>query len=92
MTYTFRNFYIPDRMMGGLTRYIEEGIMPGDFLTAVLENDLMEAVGRADDENAANLPAYIGYLYNVAPSNCFGSREKVKAHYARKRAEREEAQ
>ena len=77
MSYTFREFYIPDRMMGGLIRYIENGIAPGDFLTAVICNDLNGAVGNADDENVRNLPAYIGYLYNEAPSACWGSLEKM---------------
>ena len=77
--YTFREFYIPERMMGGLTRYIEEGIEPGHFLAAVICNDLREAVGRADDENIRNIPAYVGYLYNHAPSSSWGSREKFDA-------------
>ena len=76
--YKFRDFVIPDHMMDGLTRYIESGIPPGDFLSAVLSNNLHEAVTRADDENVKNLPAYLGYLVNEAPSNCWGSREKVK--------------
>ena len=73
--YVFRQWYIPERMMGGLERYFESHIAPGDFLTAVLQNDLMEAMGRADDENIANLPAYAGYLYNEAPSGTYGSVE-----------------
>ena len=72
-----REFYIPDRMMGGLRRYIEKRIKPGNFLTAVLQNDLREACGRADKENIRNLPAYVAYLYNEAPSTCWGSPERV---------------
>jgi len=77
--YEFRNWHIPERMMDGLCRYIEEHCPVGDFLTAVLSNDLTEAVNLADDENMANLPAYVVYLYNIAPSQCWGSREKVSA-------------
>ena len=76
--YNFRQFYIPDRMMPALKRYIEEKIPPGHFLTAVICNDLTEACGRADDENMANLPAYVAYLYNEAPANCWGSKKKMK--------------
>ena len=79
MGYRFRQWEIPDRMMGGLKRYVEQRVLPGDFLTAVLENDLREAVGRADDENMANLPAYVGYCHNEIPSTCWGSPEKVRA-------------
>ena len=79
MTYRFFDTYIPDRMMPGLERYINEGVPPGHFLTAVLNNDLMDACGRADDENSKNIRAYCGYLYNEAPIGCYGSPEKVKA-------------
>ena len=77
-TYRFRQFYIPDRMLGGLTRYVEHGIEPGDFLAAVISNDLKGAVSRADDENLANLPAYVAWLYNEAPIGCCGSPENMQ--------------
>lgn len=77
--YDFRGYTIPARMMGGLERWIEKGILPGEFLQAVLENNLFAAAGRADSENMFNLPAYCAFLYNECPSNCFGSPEIVKA-------------
>lgn len=77
MSYTFRGFYIPEHMMESLECYIKHGCPVGDFLTAVLCNDLMGACGRADDENMANLPAYCAYLYNEAPAGCHGSKENV---------------
>ena len=86
--YTFRNFYIPERMMGGLLRYIEEGIEPGHFLSAVIMNDLSAAVGRADEENVKNLPAYVGYLYNEAPAGCWGSKKKFEDWMKKKAEER----
>lgn len=70
---------IPSHMHGGLYRYLVSGIEPGDFLMAVLENNLREAVGRADHINQPKLPDYIRYLYNYAPSKCWGSPEKVAA-------------
>ena len=73
--YTFRTFYIPDHMMSGLQRYIENHIQPGDFLSAVIRNDLKDAINYADDENLRNLPAYVGFLYNKAPNGCWGSEE-----------------
>lgn len=82
MSYTFRDWYIPERMMGGIRRWIENGIPPGHFLGAVLANDLAEACGRADDESLANLPAYVAYLYNEAPSACHGSPIAVRAWQA----------
>ena len=70
---------IPDRMIGGLIRYINEGVVPGGFLLAVLDNDLREACGRADSENLSLLPAYVAFLYNEAPAGCSGSPGKVAA-------------
>ena len=74
--YTFREWRVPDHMVGSIRRYIEQGIPPGDFLTAVLDNNLKEAMGRADDENLRNLPAILAYFYNEAPGLCWGSPEK----------------
>lgn len=75
--YTFRNYTIPPHMLASLEAYIERGYPPGGFLGAVLENDLMGALGKADEVNLANLPAYAGYLYNEAPAGCYGSKEAV---------------
>jgi hypothetical protein len=76
--YSFMNEYsIPERMRGSITRYIEDRAIPGDFLQAVICNNLSEAVGRADDENIRNLPAYVNFFYNHAPFQCWGSSEKM---------------
>lgn len=70
---------LPERMRGGVERYIERGIEPGDFLSAVIRNNLKEAVGRADDENANLLAVYVRYFYSHAPYQCWGSPERFKA-------------
>lgn len=82
--YIFRNFYIPERMMPGLQRYIEDHVPPGDFLREVICNNLKGAVDRADDENIVNLAAYVGFLYNQVPSDCWGSKEKYEAWISNK--------
>ena len=46
-------------------------------MQAVICNNLKESVGQADDENMDNLPAYVGYFYNEAPSACWGSKEAM---------------
>lgn len=74
---------IPEHMIGGLVRYIVHGIPPGSFLTAVLSNDLMEALGRADDVNRYCLHRYGQFLYSVAPSGCFRSPEAFDAWVAK---------
>ena len=71
-----------------LDEYATHGLQPGGFLTAVLENNLMEAVGRADDYNAHTLVDIIRYCYNDIPGLCWGSPEKVKTWIERKQKER----
>jgi len=69
---------LPDYMHEGLILYLVEGILPGDFLTAVLQNDFMEACGRADATNRDLLFDYALFLYNDAPRWAWGSVEKVR--------------
>ena len=78
VAYEVGEFYIPRRMMYSLRAYIERGVPLGDFLRAVVSNDLKGAVLRADDVNIRNLPAYVYYLYNEAPAICWGSADKVE--------------
>ena len=75
---------IPHYMVGGVLRYFNEHIKPGDFLTALLENDFMGACGRADDDNLAALAAWAAFLYNEAPVGSYGSPENVKAWLAKR--------
>ena len=83
--YSFRGFYIPAYMLDALERYIHQGQPPGDFLSAVISNDLTKAIARADDLNVLNLPAYVAFLYNKAPAQCWGSRENMQAWIESKR-------
>jgi len=77
--YKTGDFFISRYMMGGIFRYVEEGVLPGGFLSAVFSNDLTGAVAHADDVNMRNLPAYVRFIYNHCPSDCWGDRDKVKA-------------
>lgn len=77
--YEFNGMVIPARMMKPLRDFVEKGRLPGDFLQAVISNDLTEAVARADSENVRLLPAYVGFLYNQAPGGCWGSRDRMMA-------------
>lgn len=86
--YAFRGYQIPDYMREGINRYIEHGIEPGSFLTAVIQNDFVNAVAQADDNNIRNLPAYANYFYNHAPSQCWGSAEVMNEWIGLKREER----
>lgn len=77
--YTFRHFTMRADIRAALDRFAQDRIPPGDFLTCVVENDLMGAMSRADADNLFNLPAICAYVYNEMPSPCHGSREKVRA-------------
>lgn len=61
-----------------LIRYARDGVPTGDFLRAVLENDLMEAMGRGDSECLRDLPQIASFVYNNMPSACHGSPKKVE--------------
>lgn len=78
---------LPEHMRHGMQTYIEAHEEPGGFLMAVLENDFMEACGRADEENLMRLHDYAIFLYNKVPATCWGSKEKVKAWLERGRDE-----
>ena len=70
---------IPEHMQETARRYIERGYRGGDFFNALVSNDLMGAVGKADDENRDAIWKWCSFLYNEAPSSCFGSPEIVAA-------------
>ncbi len=73
---------IPAHMRVEITAYVETGRPVGHFLTAVLSNDLSEAVARADDENTAALAGWVRFLYNYVPQGCWGSPGAVEGWMA----------
>lgn len=73
---------IPTACREGLANYIAHGVPTGDFLWAVLTNNLRGAVERADDDNIKIIPIYVHWLYNLAPAACWGSEAKVTAWLA----------
>jgi hypothetical protein len=64
---------VPETLHYGLIQYIGARRPVGSFLTAVLENDLRQAVSRADFTNRERLHAIVIFLYNFAPGECWGS-------------------
>ncbi len=62
----------------GLLRYKDHKIPTGDFLKAVLENNLVEAFRRADLENRRDMYEIVQFCYNELPASAWGSPEKVK--------------
>ena len=71
---------VPDHCADGLAGYLTRDYRDiGDFLIAVLSNDLKSAVMRADDINRHALYQYVHFLYAVAPAQAWGSPEAVSA-------------
>lgn len=77
---TLEECRVPSKLHGGLVRYVARGIRPGSFLSAVLANNLAQAVVRADDETTLDdMRALVRWLHNEAETDCHGSPEKMAA-------------
>jgi len=64
--------------------YITEHRAGGDFITAVLENDLRKAIQHADLRNRQDLHETTMYVFCNVPSRAWGSPEAVKNWLANK--------
>lgn len=60
-------------MWESLVEYIVMGRPTGDFLEALLSNDLRRTVIKADAINLPRLPDYCVFLDSAAPVGCYGS-------------------
>ena len=67
---------IPLHMHDAVVRYVEHGIRPGSFLSAVFSNDFMGACNCADDVNRCCLFEYGRLLFSM-PLGCHGSPDAV---------------
>jgi hypothetical protein len=74
----YGDYGLPAYMWGALERYLVHGIMPGGFLTAVLENDLVNSLGKADRVNQCMLKEWVGFVYMYVPAQAWGSKECVE--------------
>ena len=68
---------LPEQHREGMRLYVEEGILPGSFLTSVLRNDLIEAVAHCSGP-IHDLKIVVTWLYSEAPSKCWGSPKQVR--------------
>jgi len=69
---------LPGYMVAGVYKYLEHRIAPGSFLSAVIKNDLVGAISRADDQNRNAIRYWAGLLYNEFPQDAWGSEEKFQ--------------
>lgn len=76
---------LPAGLREGMRLWIEQGLLPGHFLQAVLRNDLADAIVRADEENLKRLPEIVRWLHNEAPTRCHGEPMTVTRWWREKR-------
>jgi hypothetical protein len=70
--------YCPQEVVLSLLRYWHHRVPTGDFLRAVLENDLRDACARADAVNIRHLPGIVRFCWEQLPSPSWGSAENVR--------------
>jgi hypothetical protein len=73
-------------------RYVKHGIPTGDFLRAILANDLMSAARRADVDCGRALVAITGYVHRHVPLTAHGSYKIVDEWVLMHREKRAKAQ
>jgi hypothetical protein len=69
---------ISEYMVGGIIRYVEQGVPTGSFLLAVFSNDFYSAVSHADSTNIGDFKCYLDII-QVMPWQSWGSAKEVKA-------------
>jgi hypothetical protein len=74
---------VPDHMAHGIWLYFSQRREAGDFLMAVIRNDLKEACRKADSWNQSKLFNFVSLFYNEAPSFNWGHEGKVKDWFER---------
>ena len=74
----------PMMIKAGIANYVDEGGEPGDFLQAILENDLATALMLADAENIHFLRHIMAHVHEFVPHRLMGSAHNVTEHIAAK--------
>ena len=69
----------PGHILNAIADYASSRTLHGHFVTAVLANDLSQAVFRADKDSLAGLADIVRYVHWEIPDKCHGSIEKVEA-------------
>jgi hypothetical protein len=68
---------LPPAVKHNIDQYAQHHVDPGDFLIAVLSNNLREAFGRADDVNRNAMFEIVRYCYNHIDARIWGSPDAV---------------
>jgi hypothetical protein len=69
---------IPAPIRIELTAWVQDGVWPGDFLVAVLSNDLLATVAFEDQFDSKYMKALCVFIYNHMPVDSWGSPKKLR--------------
>jgi len=89
LPFVFRGIVLPEHLRESLIEYVFSGRPTGGFLEACIDNDLHQAVNRADPESLNVIPAVLGYLYLDCPAGCWGFKGAAQRWIEKKRKERD---
>jgi len=64
-------------MIGGVLRYMNYGLEPGGFLSAVIRNNLADSFAAADESNTRQLREWVQWFYMYAPAISWGSEKRM---------------
>lgn len=70
---------LPDHMLPGLLRYLLLGVQPGEFLSALLQLDVIRAARKADEFNRVMLAVWLTVLDEIMPREAWGDTERFAA-------------
>ena len=69
---------VPEHTRGALERYFLYAVEPGSFVKAVLCNDLISSVARADHFNKPAIAGIVEWIINNAPEGSWGHEDYYK--------------
>jgi hypothetical protein len=70
---------LPEHLREGMRLYLQDGVTPGGWMCAVLDNDLSNAVQRCDDRALGTLRNLFEWLCMYAPASAWGAPDKRAA-------------
>ena len=69
-------------MIPAIKRYVEDRILPGNFLVALFSDELHNTIRHADETNYPLIGEWGKWVWNEMPLIMSGSRQNVAAHVA----------
>lgn len=70
---------LPEHIREGMKLWIEDGLLPGDFLQAVLRDKLIMSFATADHINTFYMKDIAAFMWTEAPADCWGSEARIQA-------------